>query len=57
MARGLKTQEIADRLFISPRTVTTHQSNIYSKLGVGSQTAAVAYAYQHGLVPAEQDEA
>ena len=50
LSNGRTTREIADQLFISPRTVSTHQSNIYGKLGVNTQAAAVAYAYQHGLV-------
>ncbi len=56
LAKGRTTKEIADCLVISPRTVSTHQSNIYGKLGVNTQTAAVAYAYQHGLVTADQPE-
>jgi len=35
---------------ISERTVDRHVSNIFAKLGVSSRTAAVAYAYEHGLV-------
>jgi predicted ATPase/DNA-binding CsgD family transcriptional regulator len=52
LARGLNHTEIANALFISPRTVSTHATNIYGKLGVNTHAAAIAYAYQHGLVRA-----
>jgi DNA-binding NarL/FixJ family response regulator len=41
MREGLSTQEIADRLFISPVTVRTHVSAILRKLQVSSREAAV----------------
>jgi DNA-binding CsgD family transcriptional regulator len=50
VAQELSTAEIAERLFISPRTVTTHLSSIYNKLGVNSRTAATRYAVERGLV-------
>jgi DNA-binding CsgD family transcriptional regulator len=49
MAEGLTNQEIADRLFVSFRTVTTHVTAILGKLGLSSRTAAVAYAIRNGL--------
>jgi DNA-binding CsgD family transcriptional regulator len=49
VARGLTDAEVADELSISPRTVGRHLSSIYSKLGVGSRTAATAFAYEHRL--------
>jgi non-specific serine/threonine protein kinase len=49
MATGMGNQEIADALFVSHRTVTSHVSNILGKLGVSSRTAVVAWALRHGL--------
>ena len=50
LARGHSNQLIADDLFLAVRTVDRHVSNILTKLGVNSRTAAVSYAYRHGLV-------
>ena len=50
VAEGLTDGDIADRLFISPRTVTTHVTSILNKFGVSSRAAAVAYAARHDLL-------
>jgi DNA-binding NarL/FixJ family response regulator len=50
VARGDTNREIAGELFLSEKTVARHLSNIFTKLGVSSRSAATAYAYAHGLV-------
>jgi two-component system, OmpR family, response regulator MprA len=50
LADGLRQDEIAERLFISPKTVGTHVGNILRKLGVRSQIQAVALAYREELL-------
>jgi DNA-binding NarL/FixJ family response regulator len=37
-------------LFLAVKTIDRHVSNILTKLGVSSRTAATAYAFKHGLV-------
>ena len=49
-AEGLSAREIATRLGVRERTVTTHLGRIYGKLGVGSRLAAVRMAARSGLV-------
>jgi ATP/maltotriose-dependent transcriptional regulator MalT len=50
VASGRSNMQIADQLVLSEKTVARHLSNIFTKLDVGSRTAAAAYAYQHRLV-------
>jgi DNA-binding NarL/FixJ family response regulator len=50
IAAGRTNSAIATELFLSEKTVARHVSNIFGKLGVGTRTAAAAYAYEHGLV-------
>ena len=47
---GLNNREISDRLVVTLNTVKKHTSNIYSKLGVGSRTQAIALARDLGLL-------
>jgi len=49
IAEGLKNRQIAERLFISPTTVTHHLSSIYSKLGVTDRLELVVYAFANKL--------
>jgi DNA-binding CsgD family transcriptional regulator len=50
LIEGSTDKEIGAALGISPRTVTTHMTSIYNKLGVFSRVAATTYAFRHGLV-------
>jgi predicted ATPase/DNA-binding CsgD family transcriptional regulator len=49
VAAGLTNAQVAERLFVSPRTVNAHLNSIYGKLGLGSRSAAVRFAVEHGL--------
>ena len=49
IAEGLKNKQIAERLFISPTTVTHHLSSVYSKLGVSDRLELVVYAFANKL--------
>lgn len=51
VARGLTNQQIADQLFISPRTVDTHRTNIMQKLNIHDLANLVRYAMEHGIAP------
>jgi DNA-binding NarL/FixJ family response regulator len=51
---GLSQPEIAERLYLSPKTVGTHIQRILGKMGVGSRTQAVALAAREGLVEAHR---
>jgi DNA-binding NarL/FixJ family response regulator len=51
LVEGLSNKEIADRLFISDKTVKIHVSNIFKKLDVKSRSQAIIYAVQNQLVP------
>ncbi len=50
VATGKTNRAIATELFLSEKTVARHVSNIFTKLGLSSRSAATAYAYEHGLV-------
>src|SRR6202142_4181898 len=50
VARGASNRDSAARLFISEATVKTHLMHIYSKLGVNDRAAAVAEAFDRGLL-------
>ena len=49
-ATGLSNAEVAEKLFVSSRTVDWHLSSIYRKLGLHSRTEAARFASDHGLL-------
>jgi DNA-binding NarL/FixJ family response regulator len=55
-AEGLTAREIASRLGVRERTVTTHLARIYGKLGVGNRLAAIRTATRSGLVSVGSSE-
>jgi DNA-binding CsgD family transcriptional regulator len=50
IAAGRTNRAIAAELVLSEKTVARHVSNIFTKLGLSSRSAATAYAYEHALV-------
>ena len=50
VSQGLTDALVAEQLVISLRTVTTHLTSIYNKLGVNSRVAATRFAVEHQLV-------
>ena len=50
VAQGMTNEQVANQLVISPRTVDTHLTSIYGKIGVSSRSAATRYAMKHHLV-------
>jgi DNA-binding NarL/FixJ family response regulator len=53
LAEGMTNLEVADRLFLSPRTVEHHVSSILSKLDSHTREQAVAQARERGLLGAK----
>jgi len=50
VAQGLTNEQVAEQLVISPRTVNSHLTSIYSKIQVSTRSAATRYAIKHQLV-------
>ena len=49
VAAGRTNPEIAEELIVSVRTVSTHVTNILTKIGAANRTEAASYATRHGL--------
>ena len=49
VATGMTNAQVAEKLFLSPRTVQRHLNSVYHKIGVSSRTAATRFALEHGL--------
>lgn len=50
VAEGLTDADVAERLFVSRRTITSHLTSIYNKIGIGSRAAAAVWAKEHDLI-------
>lgn len=50
VAEGMSNKEIAERLFLSVHTITTHRKNIMSKLGVNNTAGLVMFAIRQNLI-------
>jgi DNA-binding NarL/FixJ family response regulator len=50
ISKGASNLEIADRLYVSERTVKGHVGSIFAKLGARDRAAAIILAYESGLV-------
>lgn len=50
LAEGLNNKEIADRLFVSERTIVGHKSNLMAKTNTKNTVSMLAYAIRNGLI-------
>ena len=50
VAQGLTDSQVAERLYVSPRTVGQHLRSIYRKLGVPTRAAAAKVAVERSLI-------
>jgi DNA-binding NarL/FixJ family response regulator len=50
VASGLTDGQVAEKLIVSPRTVSTHLRSIYNKLGVNSRSGATRFAVEQHLI-------
>ena len=49
ITRGLTINEIASQLFLSPKTVSTHKTNLMQKLGIDNNAGLILFGVKHGL--------
>ena len=56
VAEGLTNREIADRIYLSEKTVRNYVSAILGKLGLAHRSQAAAYAVEHGLLARAREE-
>jgi DNA-binding CsgD family transcriptional regulator len=57
LSRGFTSGEIAQRLFISAKTVRNHLEHVYLKIGVTNRTGAMLFALERGMVGPVEDGA
>jgi HD-GYP domain-containing protein (c-di-GMP phosphodiesterase class II) len=56
IARGKPNRQVAERLFVSERTVHHHVEHIYQKIGISTRAAATLFAMQHHLLGEEAED-
>jgi NarL family two-component system response regulator LiaR len=56
VALGMSNKDIAEKLFLSERTIKAHLTNIFNKLNVASRSEAIVKGLQRGLVTLENTE-
>ncbi|HHW61867.1 MAG TPA: response regulator transcription factor [Syntrophomonadaceae bacterium] len=54
LVKGYSNRDIAEKMFISEKTVKNHMTSIFRKLGVKDRTQAALYALKNNLVPEEE---
>jgi DNA-binding CsgD family transcriptional regulator len=54
VAKGHDKKSVAEMLVLSPKTINTHLTHIYKKIGVNDRTQACLYAIKYGLVGIEE---
>lgn len=55
VARGMSNKAVAERLFISPKTVSNHVEHIYTKINATNRATASLFAMQNGLLPENEE--
>lgn len=56
VVQGFTNKQIGERLFLSPRTVQTHLSNMLAKLDLDNRSQLVRFAFEHGYQPLGEGE-
>jgi DNA-binding CsgD family transcriptional regulator len=51
VASGLTNREVAEQLFVSPHTVSSHLRSVFAKLGINSRLALARVAAEHDPAP------
>jgi len=57
LVSGVSVSDIADRLSVSVKTVSTHKARLMEKMGIGNQAELIRYALRHRLIEDSADPA